>query len=87
MDNIVEVLQEAASIMVLGMTMVFIFLTLLVFVVKTMSRLVGLAPVEPQTKQIKSQKVSNAPSADNVDPNVVAAISVAVHKYRTAASQ
>ncbi|GAM55191.1 oxaloacetate decarboxylase gamma chain [Vibrio ishigakensis] len=87
MDNIVEVLQEAASIMVLGMTMVFIFLTLLVFVVKTMSKLVGPAPVEPQTSPTNSQKITKAPSADNVDPNVVAAISVAVHKYRTAASQ
>ncbi|CAM4068468.1 MULTISPECIES: oxaloacetate decarboxylase subunit gamma [Vibrio] len=87
MDNITGLLSEAASIMAIGMAMVFLFLTLLVFVVRLMSKLLPTeqptAPVRPKnTKQVKT-----ADSTAQNDPKIVAAISAAVHRHRSTVAQ
>lgn len=83
MDNIKELLLEAASLMVIGMTMVFLFLTILVYVVRLMSKLVPteepIAPARPKN----SKNIARADLSDNVDPKVIAAISAAVHRHRS----
>lgn len=85
MDNIAELLQEAASLMAIGMAMVFLFLTLLIFVVRLMSR---LAPQEqPPQFNTKPEPNTQSVSADQVDPRVIAVISAAIHKHRSAATQ
>ncbi|WP_261815948.1 oxaloacetate decarboxylase subunit gamma [Vibrio gallicus] len=84
MNSIVELLREAASIMALGMSMVFLFLTLLVFVVKVMSKFFGPQPMEAKTAPLHPKSNANSLADQNVDPNIVAAISAALHKHRSA---
>ncbi|OBT17319.1 oxaloacetate decarboxylase subunit gamma [Vibrio sp. UCD-FRSSP16_10] len=87
MDNISGLLSEAASIMAIGMAMVFLFLTLLVFVVRLMSKLLPteqpLVPVSPKN----TKQVAQAKSSVQNDPKIVAAISAAVHRHRSAVAQ
>ena len=83
MDNIKELLLEAASLMAIGMAMVFLFLTILVYVVRLMSRLVPTEEPLTPTRPKNSKKIARADSSDIVDPKVVAAISAAVHRHRS----
>ncbi|WED21406.1 oxaloacetate decarboxylase subunit gamma [Vibrio sp. JC009] len=79
MTDIGSLLGQAASLMITGMGVVFVFLTILVYLVRLMSRIVPqevpqpIAPIQNQNTQSTSSTVS---------PQVVAAISAAVHKYR-----
>ncbi|CZF78617.1 oxaloacetate decarboxylase subunit gamma [Grimontia marina] len=71
-------LQHAATLMLTGMVVVFIFLTILVGLVKLMSRLVP-EELPPQAT------TTTTPSNNNngqVSGETIAAISAAVHKYR-----
>lgn len=71
-------LQQAATLMLTGMVVVFIFLTILVGLVKLMSRLVP-EELPPQAT------TTTTPSNNNhgqVSGETIAAISAAVHKYR-----
>jgi oxaloacetate decarboxylase gamma subunit len=86
MDNIKELLLEAASLMAIGMAMVFLFLTILVFVVRLMSKLVPTDEPLATTRPKNSKKIIRADSNDAVDPKVVAAISVAIHQHRSSVS-
>jgi oxaloacetate decarboxylase gamma subunit len=81
MNNIGSQLIDAATLMATGMMVVFVFLTILVFLVKLMSSLV---PQEvPQVATTPIKKNSNALQSKNgVNPKVVAAISAAVHQHR-----
>jgi oxaloacetate decarboxylase gamma subunit len=72
--DISQALGMAANIMLLGMVCVFSFLGLLVIGVKLLAKYCSEeAPVAPVKSVIPNNQVS---------PNVVAAISAAVHKYR-----
>ncbi|ENM5826208.1 TPA: oxaloacetate decarboxylase subunit gamma [Vibrio cholerae] len=83
MIHIGSLLMDAATLMVTGMAVVFLFLTVLVYLVQLMSRLIPQEAPEAAVTPKKSQKVQ--PITDSVNPQVVAAISAAVHQYRAAA--
>jgi len=77
-----DLMLEGLTLMVFGMGFVFTFLTLLVFSTKAMSATVlRFAPVEevmvkPSVAMISpSQQVAN-------DPQLMAVLSAAVHRYR-----
>jgi oxaloacetate decarboxylase gamma subunit len=74
-----ELFIEAALLMVVGMVFVYAFLGLLIFVIKW-----GIAPLS--TKFEKASEPVNMPSASQpaqgIQPSVVAAISVAITRYR-----
>jgi oxaloacetate decarboxylase gamma subunit len=77
-----DLMLEGLTLMVFGMGFVFTFLTLLVFSTKTMSSIVlRFAPVElvvvkpPLVMVSPSQQVAN-------DPQLMAVLSAAVHRYR-----
>ncbi|AZL84051.1 oxaloacetate decarboxylase subunit gamma [Aliivibrio salmonicida] len=79
MTDIGSLLWEAATLMLTGMGVVFIFLTILVYLVQLMSKLL---PVELPPKQVLAvQKVQN-PDETTVQPQIIAAISAAVKLYR-----
>lgn len=80
MDTIGSQLLDAATLMITGMSVVFIFLTLLVYLVRLMSKLVPEEVPEPISSPIQNKKVQ---SSSAVSPQVVAAISAAVHQYHT----
>jgi oxaloacetate decarboxylase gamma subunit len=75
---ITDLLQEAATLMLIGMTTVFLFLLLLVLLMTAMSSL--LQRYLPTKTAEKVHKLDT--SASGVSPAVVAAISAAVHQYR-----
>ncbi|PJC85962.1 oxaloacetate decarboxylase subunit gamma [Vibrio sp. HA2012] len=80
MIDIGSLLGDAATLMVTGMAFVFIFLTILVYVVRLMSRILPEeVPLQIQTPA----RNSNTQSASAVNPKIVAAISAAVHKHRS----
>ncbi|MEH0667233.1 oxaloacetate decarboxylase subunit gamma [Vibrio scophthalmi] len=81
MENVGSLLVDAAALMLTGMTVVFLFLTILVYLVRLMSKLVPEEVPEPIATPLKNNKVQ--PSSSTVSPTVVAAISAAVHQYRT----
>lgn len=79
MTDIGSLLEEAATLMLTGMGVVFVFLTILVYLVQLMSKLL---PVELPPKQaLAIQKVKN-PDQTTVQPQIIAAISAAVKLHR-----
>ncbi|WMN60928.1 OadG family transporter subunit [Pseudoalteromonas xiamenensis] len=77
--DVTSTLITAANIMLTGMVGVFVFLVLLIFIVKLVAKLVGEeAPIE--TKNVK--KTSLPKVAEGVSPAHVAAISAAVAQYK-----
>lgn len=86
MTNIGSLLFDAATLMFTGMAFVFLFLTILVYLVTLMAKFIPQEqPVIPSVSPKKVQPVQ----ADNngVNPQVVAAISVAVSQYRASATK
>jgi len=77
MTDIGSLLEQAAALMVTGMGVVFMFLTILVYLVRLMSSLVPEEVPQPIAAPIVQQ------SSSTVSPQVVAAVSAAVHRYRT----
>ncbi|CAM2752455.1 MULTISPECIES: oxaloacetate decarboxylase subunit gamma [Vibrio] len=89
MTNIGSLLVDAATLMMTGMGFVFLFLTILVYLVRLMSKLVPQEVPQPISTPIKNKKVpvkSGALNQQTVSPQVVAAISAAVHQHRTLAA-
>ena len=70
--DVLEALGTAANIMMLGMVCVFSFLGLLVIVINIIAKLCPEEVKVLPAKQVNGQ----------VSPDIVAAISAAVHKYR-----
>ncbi len=69
-----ELMSYGVELMLVGMGIVFLFLTLLVVVINLMSKaILRFSPPPPQTGNVQS-------AAGN--QRVIAAISAAVHQYR-----
>lgn len=81
MTDIGSLLEQAATLMLTGMGVVFLFLTILVYLVRLMSSLVPEEVPQLITAPIQHSKVQQTSST--VSPKVIAAISAAVHQYRT----
>ncbi|BDU38601.1 oxaloacetate decarboxylase subunit gamma [Vibrio nigripulchritudo] len=85
MTNIGSLLGDAAVLMLTGMAVVFIFLTILVFLVRLMSKLVPEEAPQPNIAPVQAKKIQSCTSG--VQPQVVAAISAAIHQHRTSAAK
>ncbi len=78
--NIGSLLSDAATIMLIGMVVVFLFLTILICLVQLMSK---LAPEQlPQTPP----NIDSVSETD-INPKIVAAISAAIHQHRIATTK
>ena len=73
-----DIFNESIQLLIYGMGTVFVFLYILILATQTMSRLVLRFMPEVESAAAVKRK-SPAP---NVDPNVVAAIGLAVQEYR-----
>lgn len=79
MTDIGSLLGEAATLMLTGMSVVFAFLTILIYLVRLMSKLL---PSELAPKQVLAiQKVKNSDQT-TVQPQIIAAISAAIKLHR-----
>ncbi|MCL9781002.1 oxaloacetate decarboxylase subunit gamma [Vibrio sp. S4M6] len=80
MADIGSLLESAATLMVTGMLAVFLFLTILVFLVTIMAKLVPKEISESST-QANTHEPSPLKSR-SLDPKIIAAITSAIHQYR-----
>ncbi len=82
--NISDLLLEAAILLSVGMTVVFIFLTLLIGAINVIAFISSKFP-EPEvlsTPAYRGGNATNKTAANGVSPNVVAAIGAAIHQHR-----
>lgn len=68
-----EIMSSGLEIMLVGMGTVFLFLAMLIVAVNIMSAII---------QRFFSHKMTTSPSVSDIEPNIVAAISTAVHQYR-----
>ena len=80
MDNL---MSEAASLMLVGMGFVFIFLNILVFVTSFMSKLVNQFYPEPIVEPAPDISVSQTNTGSIDDAQLIAVISAAVSQHRS----
>lgn len=84
MDNLSELFVEAGTLMLAGMVFVFAFLGILILFINGV--LAKLAIRYPDPVVVTSNRVTKKSIKKNQDqgvsPQIVAAISSAVHKYR-----
>ena len=85
MENIGSLLVDAVTLMLTGMAVVFIFLTILVYLVRLMSKLVPEEAPEPIATPKQNNKIQ--PTSSAISPKVVAAIAAAVHQHRTSTAK
>lgn len=79
--NISELLAEASTLMVVGMGVVFVFLTLMIGAVNLIAFINRKLPEESLPNQSPTSR--RAPSANRQDNGApVAAIAAAIHQYR-----
>jgi oxaloacetate decarboxylase gamma subunit len=73
-----DIFNESIQLLIYGMGTVFVFLYILILATQTMSRLVlRFTPEVESAPPVKPKSPT-----PNVDPNVVAAIGLAVQEYR-----
>lgn len=77
MTSISEQLVDALGIMIMGMSLVFIFLSVLIVGISIVAKLCPV-PMVVAKPDIASDPVST----NRLDPKLVAAITSAIHQYR-----
>lgn len=81
-SSLPELLLAGAKLMLIGMSIVFLFLMLLVWVIDTAARLIQrYSPDEPGLLQPESG-VSAPSVSGEADAEIVAAIAAAIHRYQ-----
>ncbi|OOF01289.1 hypothetical protein BZG78_00155 [Salinivibrio sp. MA351] len=74
-------LEQATMLMLTGMVVVFVFLSVLIFLVRQLERFGDPTP-PAAAKAAVQPKAQAAPDVSQPSPDVVAAITVAVQQYR-----
>ena len=87
-NDISALLLDSAILLVVGMSVVFVFLTILIFAIHAIEWFANKLPSEESvTNKSVTPSFQSAPTAapagSNVDPKVVAAITAAVHQHRS----
>ncbi|MGF1727728.1 oxaloacetate decarboxylase subunit gamma [Photobacterium nomapromontoriensis] len=78
MADLGPLLWEAATIMVTGMVVVFLFLSILIYLVQLLAK---IAPKDAPAP-VASKPSLTAVNHNGVQPEVVAAIAAALHQHR-----
>lgn len=84
--ELASMLSEAGTLLLVGMSVVFIFLSLLIGAINLIAWMCAKYP-EVQDSSAScgfSQTVSSSVSTQNVSPSTVAAISAAIQQHRNA---
>ncbi len=80
-DSLLTALTDAALLLAVGMSVVFVFLVLLIFVVRAIEMFCKKYPGEQDAPK-HSAPVARAAGDNAVPPTVLAAIGAAVKQYR-----
>jgi oxaloacetate decarboxylase gamma subunit len=79
-----DLFSQAIDLLILGMGFVFIFLTLLVFVTRGMSKIaMRLEPAVPVVSSTSESNIKTTPANNLNDPQLIAVITAAVNQFRT----
>jgi oxaloacetate decarboxylase gamma subunit len=76
-----EIISQGVNLMLLGMGVVFVFLTLLVFATTFMSAIITRYFPEPLPSPVKTTPVS--PATAQTDPRLLAVIKAAIAEHRS----
>ncbi|WP_111977646.1 OadG family protein [Algibacillus agarilyticus] len=79
MENLSNLLGDAANLMLVGMVVVFAFLGLLIICIELMSKFFG---GEIETKPVQSAIRPNSTNDTARSAKITAAISAAIHQHR-----
>jgi oxaloacetate decarboxylase (Na+ extruding) subunit gamma len=79
--DITSLLMDAALLLAVGMSVVFVFLSILIVVILGIRRLDNALPAVAADKPLQRGSGSTT-QTEGVPPSVVAAITAAVHQYR-----
>jgi oxaloacetate decarboxylase gamma subunit len=82
--ELASMLSEAATLMLVGMSVVFIFLSLLIGAINLIAWICAKYPDAQDGFAAPAQVVSSSPSTQNVSPSTLAVISAAIHQHRNA---
>lgn len=74
-----SIVSQGLELMIFGMGVVFVFLTMLVFVTAAMSRIVN--KIAPEV-EVPAAKPAAAPQTTGVDPQLLKVLSAAVKEHR-----
>lgn len=82
--DIASALTEAANLLLVGMVVVFLFLSMLIGAITLIAWLNKQFPDPSMMAKTRPKPSSNLAKANNqaVAPNIVAAISAAIHQHR-----
>ncbi|MEO9945519.1 MAG: OadG family transporter subunit [Paraglaciecola sp.] len=82
--EVADALLEAANLLLVGMVVVFLFLTMLIGAINLIAWLNKIIPDPSLTTSLQAFKTKTpiTPAQDGVSPKVVAAISAAVQLHR-----
>ena len=82
-EDISSILVESAMLLLVGMSVVFVFLTMLIAAIILIEKICAKFPDEPEENTFTPAPVAApTPSSDGLNPQVVAAITAAVHQHR-----
>lgn len=79
-ESIASSLADAGILLAVGMSVVFTFLVILIFVIGLIEKFCQRFPGEEAVAQVPARRA--AANNEQVSPQVVAAISAAVHQHR-----
>lgn len=77
-----ELLAEAGLLMLIGMIVVFVFLTILIFATTLLSKFAGTPATAPLSSDNKESSSSENNTSIKASAPVVAAISAAIQTYK-----
>ena len=82
--EVANALAEAANLLLVGMVVVFLFLSMLIGAITLIAWINKLIPDESLNSTDNQTKLTNSTSSDNqgVSPKIVAAISAAILQHR-----
>ena len=78
--TIFEMLQQSAVLTIVGMVVVFTFLWFMTICISLLGKIIGTT--EPDKVTAPSQNVLPRTTSETVNPEIVAAITVAVSEYQ-----
>jgi oxaloacetate decarboxylase (Na+ extruding) subunit gamma len=79
---VTEMLMSGVNLMIIGMGIVFIFLLVLVFVMKGMSKLAVLLEPQGGGEALSHQPAATTQGEDGMRGDLIAVIGAAVSRYR-----
>ena len=88
-NDISTLLLDAAILLIVGMSVVFVFLTILIFAIHAIEWISNQLPSEQPTtatfstnQAVSASQSTSVNATENVSPQVMAAITAAVHQHR-----